>query len=65
MVVLSLLLRPPVCRRLNIVCGAAYTVVMLATMPGAWLYYHFLGSIEAVLTLLIVWYAWHWPKREA
>jgi hypothetical protein len=32
-------------------------------MPGAWEFYVFLGVIEIVLTALIVWYAWKWPKR--
>jgi hypothetical protein len=28
------------------------------TMPGAWVFYIFLGSVDVVLTALIVWYAW-------
>jgi hypothetical protein len=33
-------------------------------MPGSWVFYIFLGSVEVVLTALIVWYAWTWPRRE-
>lgn len=65
MVILTLVIKPRLSRWLNIILGIAYTIIMLATMPGAWMYYVFLGVIEIVLTLLIVWYAWHWPKQES
>ncbi len=65
MVILSLVLKPNVSRWLNIILGIVYTIFILVTMPGAWMYYILLGVIEAVLTLLIVWYAWHWPKQLA
>jgi hypothetical protein len=35
---------------------------MLVTMPGAWWYYLLLGALETVLTLVIVWLAWRWPR---
>ena len=63
MVILSLSLRPTVNRRLNIVLGIVYTIIMIATMRGAWLYYIFLGVVECILTLLIVWCAWRWPRQ--
>ena len=63
MVFLSLVLPPALNRGANIVLGAAYTAIMLMTMPGAWAFYILLGIIEVVLTALIVWYAWNWPKR--
>ncbi len=67
MVFLSLILKPKVNRWANIILGIFYTVFMLGTMlmPGAWAYYIFLGIVEIVLTVLIVWYAWKWPKQEA
>ena len=65
MVFLSLVLPPALNRWANIVLGAAYTAIMLMTMPGAWAFYILLGIIEVVLTALIVWYAWNWPKRAA
>jgi hypothetical protein len=64
MVFLSLALKPHPSRWLNIVLGAIYTIIMLVTMPGAWVFYLFLGVVEVALTALIVWYAWTWPKRE-
>ena len=67
MVFLSLTLKPKANRWANIILGILYTVVMLITMlmPGSWAYYIFLGIVEIVLTVLIVWYAWKWPKQEA
>lgn len=65
MVYLSVALKPGVNRWVNIVLGAAYAAIMLITMPGAWNFYIFLGIIEVALSLLIIWHAWTWPRREA
>lgn len=65
MVFLSLVLEAAVCRWTNIVLGAVYTAIMLLSMPGMWTFYIALGAIEVVFTLLIVRYAWTWPKRVA
>ena len=65
MIFLSLALKPKPNRWMNIISGAIYTVFVLITMPGAWVFYLFLGSIDVILTSLIVWYAWTWPKDEA
>lgn len=65
MVFLSLALKPNPNRWANIILGTTYTIIILITMPGAWAFYMFLGIVEAVLTALIVWYAWTWPKQEA
>jgi hypothetical protein len=62
MVFLTLALAPTASRCANIVLGLLYTAVIIATMPGAWMFYIFLGVVEAVLTLLIVWHAWTWPR---
>lgn len=64
MVALSLLLKPAMSRWMNIVFGLVFTAIILMTMPGAWHFYIFLGIIEATLTLIIVWNAWHWPKAN-
>ena len=64
MVFLSMVLRPNLNRWLNMGLGVAYTLIILITMPHAWMYYLYLGVVEAVLTLLIVWFAWTWPKQE-
>ena len=65
MVFLSLVLKPNLNRWVNIILGVIYTVAMLLTMPGAWVFYIFLGVVEITLTVLVVWYAWSWPRQEA
>jgi hypothetical protein len=65
MIFLSLALKPNLNRWLNIILGVTYTMFVLITMPGAWTFYIFLGSIDVILTTLIVWHAWNWPRREA
>ena len=68
MVFLSLTLKAKANRWANIILGIVYTGVILITlfMPGPSAYYYiFFGSVEVVLTALIVWYAWKWPKQEA
>jgi hypothetical protein len=64
MVFLSLVLKPELNRWLNIILGVTYTVIILITMPGAWVFYIFLGAVEAILTALIAWYAWNWPRHS-
>lgn len=63
MIFLSVALKPNQNRWLNIIIGMIYTVIILITMWG-WAFYIFFGIIEVVLTGLIVWYAWNWPKQE-
>ena len=63
MVFLSLVLKPRANRWANIILGGIFTVIMLITMPGAWAFYIFLGIVEVVLTAMIVWHAWNWPKQ--
>ena len=65
MVFLSLALKANLNRWMNIIIGVIYTVFVIITMPGAWVFYIFLGSVDVLLTALIVWYAWNWPKQEA
>jgi hypothetical protein len=50
----------------NIIVGAINTVAVLASLLVATpaLYYAFFGIIEIATTLLIIWYAWTWPKPE-
>jgi hypothetical protein len=64
MVFLSLVLPPAVNRWANVAFGLIYAVIMLMTMPGEWAFYVFLGVVEVLLTALIVWYAWKWPRQE-
>lgn len=61
MVFVSLVLPPAVNRWVNIVLGIAYSLMLIITVPGAPLFYIFLGVLEVALTLLIAWLAWTWP----
>ena len=63
MVFLSLALKPAMNRWANIVLGTLYTLIMLVTMAGAWVFYIFFGVVDVVLTALVVWYAWRWPRQ--
>lgn len=63
MAFLSLVLPSAVNRWLNIILGAVYTVIMILAIQGSWHFYIFFGLIEIILTALIVWFAWTWPKQ--
>jgi hypothetical protein len=65
MVFLSLVLRPTVNRWTNIVLPALYIASIVASAIGETSpYYWFLSVTESALLLLIVWYAWTWPRRQ-
>jgi hypothetical protein len=66
MVLLSRVLKYSANRWANIIVGAINTVAVLASLLVATpaLYYAFFGIIEIATTLLIIWYAWTWPKPE-
>lgn len=65
MVFLSLILRPQITRWTNIVLPILYVVSIVASVIGEdWVYFFFLSIVESVLLLLIIWYAWTWPKHE-
>ena len=65
MVFLSLVLKPKVNRFTNIIVAVLYIVTILASCIGeTWAYYIFGSIVESLLLLLIVWYAWKWPKQE-
>jgi len=65
MVFLSLVLRPPVNRRVNIVLPILYIVsIAISSIGETWAYYYFMSAAESALLALIVWFAWTWPTRE-
>jgi uncharacterized protein DUF6326 len=65
MVFLSIALSPAVSRLANIVFGTVYSIIMIALAIGTtWTFYRFLAVVETVLTLLVVRYAWTWPRRR-
>ena len=69
MIALSILLKPAFNRWLNIIFGILYTLIMVLiaiTSTSAWYtFYVFLAILESLITLLIVWYAWKWPKKDS
>lgn len=66
MIFVSLVLSARVSRLTNLILGPIYSAIMLAiiAIPGVWVFYKFLGSVEVTLSLLIFWYAWTWPKQS-
>ncbi len=66
MIVLSLTLKAKANRWTNIVVGILYILITISNVVGeTWAFYILGGIVQAVLTALIVWYAFKWPKQEA
>ena len=64
MVFLTLVLRPRLNRWVNIVLPILYIASIAVSAIGEdWAYYYFLSIAESALLLLIIWYAWTWPKQ--
>jgi len=68
MVALSIILKPNLNRILNILFGTLFTVMMLFigfnSNTGWYGFYVFLAFLESIITALIVWSAWKWPKEK-
>ncbi len=68
MVAASMILKPKINRILNIIFGTLFTLMMVAIgtiSTNEWyLFYVFLAFTESIITALIVWYAWKWPKER-
>ncbi len=67
MIFLALTLKPKVNRGANIILGIVYIVVNLSnllSLNDPWAYMVFYNVLESVLALLIIWYAWNWPKQD-
>ncbi len=68
MIILSLTLKYPAIRWVNIIVAIFWIVYNLVgllsqTYPGA--YDNFLLVVALVINGLTVWYAWKWPKQES
>ena len=50
---------------MNILFGVVYTLVMVAALARGWYFYTMYGLIEIILSLVVVWYAWAWPKEAS
>ncbi len=69
MVAASIFLSPKINRIFNILFGALFTVMMvfigISSTKEWYLFYVFLAYLESIITALIVWYAWKWPKEKS
>ena len=67
MVCLSVILKPTINKWINIAFGIFFTAIMLFIAINSltpWqTFYVFLAIVESIITSLIVWYAWKWPKQ--
>jgi hypothetical protein len=64
MVFLSLVLEAKINRWTNLIIGILQLVLVFPSVIGdANLYFRFASSVETVLLLLILWYAWTWPEQ--
>lgn len=63
MIPLSLLLGAGAARWTNVVLSGLYALFVLATLPGMWVFYVFLGLLEVAMTLTILALAWRWPRQ--
>jgi len=69
MVAASIFLKPKINRILNILFGTLFTIMMIfigISSTSEWyLFYVFLAFLESIITALIVWNAWKWPKEKS
>ena len=66
MIFLSVALSAKVNRWTNIIVATVYIPYMLFNLAGeAWMHMVFAAVVEVVLLLLVIWYAWKWPKQKA
>lgn len=67
MIFLSLIMKPKWNRILNISIAAfltLFTLLVGASSLSEWrIFYVMLAFLESILTAIIVWKAWHWPRR--
>ena len=68
MIFLSILLIPKLSRLFNIIFGTLYTALMLwiaSNYSDKWLRFAVVFAIvESIITAIIVWYAWKWPRQS-
>lgn len=66
MIFLSMALPAKVNRWTNIIVAVVHIPYMLFNLTGeAWMHMYFAAIVEVVLLLLVIGYAWKWPKQEA
>ena len=63
MIFLSRVLKRNINRLVNII-AVIITIVFVVGMGSTYPHYIFLGTIEVVCMLLIIWYAWKWTTQD-
>jgi hypothetical protein len=67
MIFLSVLLIPKLSRLLNLIFGTLYTALMLwiaFNYQDKWMTFAvFFAIVESIITSIIVWQAWKWPRQ--
>ena len=63
MIFLTLVLRPAAARWSNVVLAVLYIATIVAAAIGESAYYWFLSVLEIAALVLIVRYAWMWPRE--
>ena len=65
MVFLSMVLKPQISRWAHIVLATVYAAsIVFFCLGETWVFYIFGSILEIVCLLMIVWYAWKWPRQE-
>lgn len=68
MIALSLILKPILNRWLNMIFGSIFTIMMILIAFGSltpwYSFYVFLAIVESILTTVIIWHAYKWPKEN-
>lgn len=68
MIFLSLILKPNINRWLNIIVSSFHIVLIILTQftpEKFWYYYIYYQSLEAIIHILIIIYAWKWPRQRS
>jgi hypothetical protein len=66
MIFLSSALPARINRSTNIIVSIIYIPYMLFNLAGeTWVHMFLAAAVEVILLLLIIWYAWNWPRQEA
>ncbi|MBQ4811511.1 hypothetical protein A7985_11620 [Pseudoalteromonas luteoviolacea] len=66
MVFLTLVLKPSINRRLNIIIPSLFVVLLVSlNLETVWGFYLYLTGLEVLLSLMTVWLAWKWPMTES
>ncbi|HQZ14486.1 MAG TPA: DUF6326 family protein [Acidimicrobiia bacterium] len=66
MIFLSVALPSSVNRKANIIIASVFIPYMLFNLVGeAWIHMYFAAALEVAILLLIIRYAWKWPRTES